>query len=417
MPRPSSMGILSAVGDLDDPTVRRARVRSRCRTTAVAMLACVGLALNPADSRAQSAATLAPDGRWLPPLEDNLLVFRDGQGRDGSGPITRAQADAMLDVLAQVQAVLSRVPALDPPRGVEVRPSRQIGTMSAAAPASDFVHRTLLVQTFEPTLEIAVESDAAIEVHINAISFLLGAPHPPVAVDGDGPMFLEPPQLAGVAGLDAFGDGWSSQTAVVIRAHEGRPLWLPVSQERFIRARIRDMKARRDTMAADLRHGMAAADSVRNPELDELKKAIATMRTMDPEAARAMEEQMERMMAQLSRTPLPGEADLGPGVGMVDDQIAALEQELASLTPAERRSQAYFGPGGSRPSGLGAKGGVRRPVIAPNDDYFDRSVAPETTQLLVVVFRFMGTPPTVESELLERVRSELDWAALRKLVQ
>lgn len=386
------------------------------RDTLVAVLAFVGVALCPVDTGAQSPTTGPPPGRWLPPLEDDLLVFRDGEGRDGSGPITRAQADAMLEVLGQAQAVLSRVPTLDPPRGVEVRPSRVIGPTSAAAPASDFIGRNLLVQLFEPTLKIAVESSAAIEVHVNAISPLLSTPHRPVAVDAEGPMFLEPPELGHVAGHDLYGSDWSNRTAVVIRAHESRPLWLPVSQERFIRSRIRDMEAQRDTMAADLRKGMAAA-SAGGPELDEMKKAIATLRTMDPAAAEAMEKEMERMMAQLSGVSLPGEADLGPGVGLVDDQIAALEEELASLTAEERRSQAYFGPGGARPSGLGSKGGVRRAVIAPNADYFDRSVAPETTQLIVVVFRFMGTPPRVESEILARVRSELDWAALTELVK
>ena len=54
------------------------------------------------------------------------------------------------------------------------------------------------------------------------------------------------------------------------------------------------------------------------------------------------EVERKRMLDQLSGTPLPGEADLGPGVGLVDDQIAALHEELASLTPEERRRGLMF---------------------------------------------------------------------------
>ena len=176
--------------------------------------------------------------------------------------------------------------------------------------------------------------------------------------DAQGVMYWEPPRQPDVKGFPSYGKGF-----VVITKSE-RPIFVPVARERVMRLVIENGK-----------------------------KTLAMMTGPHQQA------QVEPMKAC----------------------VAKLEQELASLSPADRAGPAYLTMGrvpGRDPicdPFSSASDRQARRIIAENPNFYDKSLPPSAIQVVFVNFGSFNTNVPDRREQLERVKNQLDFTALAAL--
>ena len=207
------------------------------------------------------------------------------------------------------------------------------------------------------------DSEAQLRLDINALDAFYDDWKQPLETDGEGAMYLAPVRAGEFAGFPMYqapGEG----PVVMITNDNTRPLWLPASQERFIRARI----AAQQKMLVGVK-----------PPHDQLRKR----------------------------------------------EIAALEAELSGLSEADRAAPAYFSYGGTgkrRPSRLcapsdrGARG-----VVATSTAFFDRSRPRSSFQvaaLRTIPADIPIKPPTyfIGKTAFEAAKA-IDWKKIASLLQ
>ncbi len=175
-----------------------------------------------------------------------------------------------------------------------------------------------------------------------------------------------------VYALDAF-----HETVIV---SNGRPLWVPVTGEQFLRAMVkyaRDRKARED--------------------------------------------ENER---QSGRPPLPANQS---GEGM---RLRACEQELAALPASQRQRPAYWAPApADQPLLTGLTSGDARgarPVVMMNPEYFDPAMPRTAVQLILCRYNYQrpyesGRPedaaPDIAVATLQRLVKHLEYGKLEALIE
>lgn len=380
------------------------------------------------------------------PRRDGLLIVPEKRGfwrpvdvqlASDRYPLPAAEARVRSEQFRELAAVFAREKAVNPPMGFAVLPSARPGPLGweetgRPGPMPGWLAMPLhgYYEDCNPTCTVglgtAVEPLTTIWVSLNSIS-ALDSYSKPKWEDEQGPMFFEPRLVGHVAGFPEYEiTGFRN---VIVLTKIKRSLWLPVSQERFIRNAIRPWKAE-----------LAKAKSAQEispyqqwlKEKDERVKVAEEVyqriRKRDPKAAETFRAQMakdeEEVTAKLKAQEAGWASDSLKTVEFVRQELAALEAELASLSPAAKAAPAYVSPR-ARGSGL-AKPGTEgaQPVVAPNRDFFDPSRPKTSIQLLVVDFGvkveaqrdWVSTHPGEKNaaftlRLLGEIR-DVDWALL-----
>jgi hypothetical protein len=176
--------------------------------------------------------------------------------------------------------------------------------------------------------------------------------------DEQGPMYFEPPRQPDVKGFPYYGKG----LAVVTRSE--RPIFLPAPLERTMRLVI-----------ATNKKGIEGMNAPQQQRIVERTKAC----------------------------------------------IAKLEQELASLSPADRAGPTYLAttrvPGRDAacdPFSSASDKSARR-IIIENPDFYDRTRPPSDIHVVFVNLASFNTMRPDQRAQLERVQNALDFAALAAL--
>ena len=365
------------------------------------LLSCVAGLVLPGPLLGQTVAEVCGDspaqaprlevGRWLP--------LATGDGHELSSSI----ADPIFDRLGTVLELFQAIPALRPPMGVELRPSRSIRSVGRRNAATRVVHSWLLIQVFHPTLEVAGEASASVRVEVNSLTPLLYDAAGPVIGDSVGPIFLEPLLVGEVSGNRIY-QTHNTACVAVLKAHD-RPLWLPVSQERFLRAQIADIRGKSHEADSTVSEALAEQREA-DKEIDEM---IRRLRATDPAAA----DKLERDIAVMRQE---AEAGVGQMNELTGGWIGELEAQLAAMSPAERARPAYLTGGGKGLELLADPGEEgARALVAPNAEYFDADDDLTAFQLLTVRMSDVAEHPP-ETTIIDAVRRGLNWEALGRFL-
>jgi hypothetical protein len=342
-------------------------------------------------------------GRWLSWSQDTL--YQEG--------LDTVLIDAQRKQLTEMAEPFMRLDVLNPPQGVEARPHRIIGARQSMG--EPMAGSELMVQIFHPTYKQAGTASASIRLSVNKLSPVFYGIGGGEIKDEMGPMFPEPIRVGELGGAPVYWSERPRDCIVVYKAHE-RPLWKPVSQERYLLAQIQLLEhkiedARSEFLAARRSQGTRSDNSLDMAQQEELIKQI---RASNPQAA----EKMEKQFAEMRRMKQKKLSDLQSGADSDFDrmgkplyaEIDKFKAELSAMTPAERAAQAYLGgiSGSkvtllSRPDDSGA-----RPLIAPAKDYFSEQPHQSNIQLLLIEFRSAADHPP-ETTINVRLRKELDW--------
>ncbi|MCJ7499103.1 hypothetical protein MUP29_02510 [bacterium] len=352
-----------------------------------------------------ASGSMAPysQGRWLPWSPDTL--YQEG--------LDTALIDAQRKQLTEMAEPFMRLDALNPPRGVEARPHRVIGARQSMG--EPMAGSELMIQIFHPTYKQAGTASASIKLSVNKLSPLFYGIGGGEIKDEMGAMFLKPIYVGELGGAPVYWSGRPRDCIVVYKAHE-RPLWKPVSQERYLLAQIQLMEHKIEDARSDFMAGRNAKAAKSNGSMDmaQQEELIRQMQAINPEAAKDMEKQFAAMRAKMKKESpgIQSEADrefdrMGKPLYTEIDKFKA---ELNAMTPTDRAAQGYLGGTSgskvtllSRPDDSGA-----RPIIAPATDYFSKQPHQSNIQLLMIEFKSAADHPP-ETIINVRLRKELNW--------
>lgn|GEM_PF-2368090 len=254
-----------------------------------------------------SAAANARAGFWRPTVSGSPYGAACG--------LSPAQIRTVHDQLRHISDVFREVAVLKSPVGFEATviqtagSTRGIGQTARMPPSSMSLFLFDYIQACATCpIEPVGESRCQAHLWINDVDLLYR--QIPSEKDEEGPIYVEPRRAGEFAGFPMYDAG--NGPYVLITNDITRPVWVPVSRERYIRAKITN-----------------------------LQKLVQKLTPPSDQQARA--------------------------------DMAALEAELAGMSPTERASQAYVGGGvATRAAWLSpANDPGAQALVAPNPAFFD----------------------------------------------
>jgi hypothetical protein len=373
---------------------------------------------------AQSDPTLMTKAGYWKPAGRNLPA-----GEPADGPSLEPFAANLDGVLA----VLRRTPVLAQPHGFVAVPliDRELGR--PRAPFLGLVRVTVLFFHHDDGGSVVPEdAGPQIDVAINDPSCVWQS-HEVAFVDSAGSLYYDAPQdSSAVRGIP----GYSPDSGCLVMARRGVPLFTAVSRERFLRDA-------RDTLLARV-HGvsLAALDSAdprvmyqkwladaagRKRQRDSLAAGLAALSADARKQALAAYDNAQGTMGaalkEQART-----ADSGGGFAAMRraqqgalDTVRALamhyDAELKALPAGERRAPAWVKTSDAGVQDLAAPGAPdARQLVAPNPALFDAALPRSAIQMLTIQ-AVASNGDDSAAGLLSRIRGELDYAALGRLLK
>ena len=364
------------------------------RTVIVCLLTCLFLIAIPVVGQ-----TNERPGRWLPFHNEDFSVWKENVAQDPSFPVTRKDIDLTIRKLADINAVFREAPGLRSPGDFVVRPHRALSLPLAGTVGAEEFKRSampfvssLLIQMFVPAVKEAFLGEASgyFSVTINAIKPIFRLRGPPFAEDERGAMFIEPRVVGKVAGFPEY------HTDYVVMKLNDRPLWVAVSQERLIRNEIRKAEKTLNEIESNLPESdldRMIKEMKKNQEktLEQMKVLLSKQEF--EERKREGEAASSQFEAALRARQPQSVALQNKALTQARQWVAELNDELNSLTAAQRASEAWIAAPDSKKKGkklrpsmlanIGDKGLAR--VVEINRDYFDKSLPRSAFQVITVI--------------------------------
>jgi hypothetical protein len=289
-------------------------------------------------------------------------------------------------------------------------------------------------------------------IYANHLYCLFGSP-PEVGADTVGTFYKEPRHARDVTGIDLYWPPQSSGRCAVV-TNVKKPLWVPISRERYLTTLIARARSWRRESAENLRTNSPRAQQEANKNLGaELQKsmlaACEATRSANPggyaecvrtakTAKKTMDSAFAAVVADKALNASIASADT-IGSGMLHE----LESQLASLTPMERAGPAVVWLDDQhdalpwsflvRRGDNEATDSLTTRMVVPNPDFFDRTLPRSAPQVITVE---IDRPPSVvvregdvdrygqetldyELKYAKTIRAlldGLDWGALKALL-
>ena len=344
--------------------------------------------------------------------------------------------------LERLWSIALRNPALNPPQGFDLKTS-MIANGILPGPREPFIYRAtglLYWYAFMPAYNRVRRLDVAMHgffVTANQLSMVFADQW---QADEQGVMYYEPREIRRVAGYPQYSNG------MIAVSNSSRPLWTPVPRERVLRREL--AVARANLVAIDQASGAASANDPaaqlaawlrdRPNRQDDFDKTIGDIKRQDPQLAEKMranfakaEEQTEMTLRRLAERnsvrPPVVQARMEKERQDVQACVAYLEGELARLSPADLKADAYLALPGRRPlpkAGCSAVVEAGFPdairIVAANSSFFDATLARTALQLIVVDFSNFELASYPRSgwrhDAYDSLREGMDYRALADLL-
>ena len=251
----------------------------------------------------------------------------------------------------EVCSIICSWDSITPPQGLKV----------ACYGSDNALEIYFLPYLFEDGVRFASESGPNLRIFVNSPFQMFGSP----VVDG---IFLCPKKRADFNGYPIY---QNDRGEVTIVCKKSDPLFIPVSQEEYLRALIaNEEKKAPQNINAD---NQAA--------LREMERAYQELLKIDKEAAKEFKQHLDDFATDANNA--------GNGSGM-PDMVTSLKNELSALSTEERSKQACYGGASAMERYHNASGLVRdgnsedsEVLVKPNPALIDPSPANQI-QLLVI---------------------------------
>ena len=189
--------------------------------------------------------------------------------------LTQEEFSKLLGIIQSIGMLFRQIPELNPPQGVEVVPSRSNFKRLEDGP----IIGEFFLSIYRPVYRHG-NPRCTIQVIINNP----WANSRVVLEDSKGPVYLQWPSVEGREKWINYQT--ARDTVLEILLPEGRSPWVPVSQERWIKALIRKSEAQLETQLKDITDGSAR-------RREQFMRGYRTMQNLNPEQAVGMLEAFE----------------------------------------------------------------------------------------------------------------------------
>lgn len=328
--------------------------------------------------------------------------------------------------LQDISSIIVSSPVMNPPEGFEARfwgavaakDSYYICTGKKCPPARPSATLAIMLGRYEERngkVRAAFNTPSTMDISINNLGHVFA--HLPVFYrDAEGCLVPEP-QLDGErAGMLTY---TNSGHAVSVLAGNNRPLWLPVSRERYLQAAI----------------AAAAKGTGENPQNDREGKqshssasTVVSGKPIIVEEVKTWIDPVDKQKRVESSRSLAFE--LKEPVDLLKERLNKLRAELAALPPEQRTMQARVASpttaGDEAPSLLPPDSSSGVAVVSPDFNYFNPELRFEALQLIVVQWKFdgnrlydpeqSGISETLNNRKLLEIYKTMDWQKLRSKV-
>lgn len=196
---------------------------------------------------------------------------------------------------------------------------------------------------------------------------------------------------------------------ITLLTNSRRPLYIPVSQEEFLYAMINSVKKKRAEASEDFSKegsNLSAKEEYKKGKkqrLDDFKKAYAEILRVDKATAAEYKKDFEQtekeLEAEMESNPemsVKPKSIMEQGDEFYRITLKSLTEELNSLSPAERKKQAYYSTAAMEEniSGLVNEGNPDgEPLIKINPDLFNSKLPQSEVQFIIV--NWHGLKPSV----------------------
>jgi hypothetical protein len=371
---------------------------------------------------------------------------------------TAAESKLLSDRIAALAEIARSVKIFNPPLGIEVPAlarydphGDECGPFSAfdgapaetasiplavelSLPLCDYFHFTDETDT-KPVFTEDTQTETHFFINDPCIALLydcFGANGP--RMEDRRPICFKPMEVGRTGGQPIYaimpGVNWS-----FLYFTNGRPIWVPVTREEFVKILIKRREAELAQQKADFQEQEKALGKERKTE-DEIRREVEKMYAeleKDPvkreklvsDAVKTAVEMQEIMFKSLE----PGRKALAEVEKIILDP---LRRELEKMSSAEKTSPAWYGTNvdvsstlAAAGSGLVAAGAPHaREIVTVNPDYFEKGRPRTDIQLIVVMLEINGdAPPDPDpNEPHSRLRSwefihQMDWKRVADFVQ
>ncbi len=327
--------------------------------------------------------------------------------------------------LQDISRIVTAAPAMNPPKGFEARfwgsisaRDRYDSCKGKSCPPSHLTAvLAMMLGRYEEKdgrIKAAFNTPATMDISINNLGHVF-ANLPVLYRDSEGYLLPEPKQSGERAGMTAY---LNNGRIVAVIASPKRPLWLPVSRERYLKAAIE---------TAGKQIGISSKPARKVKKNSTADKGAIVERQVFVESTRTwIDPADEKEWIENSRSVTTG---IKEDPEKVKERIQQFRKELDELTPEQRRMQARIDALSAdspqapllppdRTDGVG--------VVTPNFAYFSRKLNTETPQLITVQWKFSGSQiydpdqsgisEQLNNQKLLEIYRDVDWSSLIKKI-
>lgn len=292
------------------------------------------------------AAALAQAGPAAAPLRRPGWLRGETDLNAQAVKLTRAEIAITVNRLKEIERILLQIPELANPKGFEVRLSYAGGGVPASV--GDVIASGYHLMFFAPSLKVAGEGSACIQVHVNhRFGGVAGTPYS----NTRGPIYFAHPRgdpIPGTFGVwDRLLEAGRSWTYVWLTAGGASP-WQPVSREAMLTAAIEHVEGKDEKVLATLRR--ARSETGYRRWLAEAPQRKAGWDAVTAALPAAEAAKMRKQFEQVERETTEGlKAGETSELEEIDRELARITQSgngwrarIAAMSPAERSAPAWL---------------------------------------------------------------------------
>ena len=334
--------------------------------------------------------------------------------------ISSASRAKLRKALQEISTIVTSTPAMTPPKGYEARfwgsivgkDRFDICVGKSCPPSRPNAVLALMIGRYEEKegkKRAAFNAPSTMDISVNNLGHVF-ASLPVIYKDKDGFLLPEPQRDNERSRMPAY---LNNGHAIAVLTGNSTPLWLPVSRERYLRAAMA-------TIAKTL--GLETVPAEKGKKTQEVKIQTGKPILVD-EGRTWIDPASEKEMLEKSRSLTD---EIRDSDDLLREQLTQLQTDFAALTPEQRTMQARVE---LKSSEVGMEIKLLPPdssdgvaVVTPNFGFFNKKLAPEAIQLIVVQWKFDGNPvfdpektgitENLNNQTLLDIYKSMDWQKL-----